>query len=204
MIKTIIFDLGGVLVDWNPDYLYTQLIPDPDRRAYFYQHVCPSWWNENQDAGYPLEQATADRLALYPDWKTEIEAYYGRWSEMLAQPIQPNLDILNKLLPNPNYQVLALTNWSHQTMPIAKAMPRFSFLDSFHGMVVSGEEKDRKPFHSFYQILLNRYQVNPQLSVFIDDNPHNIEAAKQLNINTIHYLPATNLQAELAQYGVHV
>jgi 2-haloacid dehalogenase len=201
-IDTIIFDLGGVLVDWNPDYLYQNLIPNLEKRQYFYQHVCPSWWNENQDAGYPVAQAMADRVALYPDWATEINAYYGRWPEMLGQPIQANVQILDTLLQKASHKILALTNWSHETMPMAKALDRFSFLDSFHGMVVSGNEKTRKPFHDFYQILFDRYQVQPQTSVFIDDNPHNIEAGLSLGMHCIQYLPHINLKAELAKLGI--
>ncbi len=202
MINTIIFDLGGVLVDWNPDYVYQKLIPDEQRRQYFYEHVCPGWWNENQDAGYPLAQAMADRVALYPDWANEINAYYGRWTEMLGEAIHENVAVLKKALANPNYQVLALTNWSHETMPWARALDRFSFLNDFHGMVVSGDEKTRKPFHDFYHILLDRYEVSPQHAVFIDDNHHNILAANELNINTVHYHRQLNLEKELENFGV--
>ncbi len=204
MINTIIFDLGGVLIDWNPNYVFELLIPDVERRSYFFEHVCPSHWNENQDAGYPLEQATNDRIALYPVWETEIRAFYGRWIEMLGEPILPTVTILKKLVDNPDYKVIALTNWSHETLPLARELDRFKFLDWFDGIVVSGEEKTRKPFLDFYQIMLDRYQIIPEESVFIDDNLQNIIAANSLNIKTIHFIDDIDLEKELKNFGVQL
>lgn len=201
-INTIIFDLGGVLIDWNPNYVFEKLIPDADKRAFFFEEVCPSHWNENQDAGYPLEQATNDRLALFPEWELEIRAFYGRWTEMLGDPIYKTVEVLQKAIQNADYKVYALTNWSHETLPLARAMDRFKFLDWFDGIVVSGEEKTRKPFLDFYQIMLERYQIIPEKSVFIDDNFGNIIAAKSMNINSIHFNFELNLEEELEKFGV--
>ncbi len=201
-INTLIFDLGGVLIDWNPNYLYEKLIPDANKRAYFFEHVCPSHWNENQDAGYPLAQATQDRIDIHPEWETEIRAFYGRWTEMLGNAIETTLKVLEKAVNHADYQVIALTNWSHETLPWAKEMERFKFLNWFDGLVVSGEEKTRKPFLDFYQIMLDRYKIVPEKSVFIDDNLHNIIAAKSLNINTIHFNLVLNLGQELKKFGV--
>jgi 2-haloacid dehalogenase len=201
-IDTIIFDLGGVLIDWNPNYVFEKLIPDPEKRQYFFAEVCPSHWNENQDAGYPLAQATQDRIDLFPEWEPEIRAFYGRWIEMLGDAIEPTIKILEKTIKHTDYKVYALTNWSHETLPWAKELERFKFLDWFDGIVVSGEEKTRKPFLDFYQIMLDRYQIDPEKAVFIDDNFSNIISAKSLNINAIHFNLATDLEAELNKYGV--
>lgn len=201
-IDTLIFDLGGVLIDWNPNYLYEKIIPDPEKRAFFLENICPSHWNENQDAGYPLAQAMADRIELFPEWETEINAFYGRWIEMLGNPIESTVKILKKAIKHTDYKVIALTNWSHETLPLAMNLERFQFLKWFDGLVVSGEEKTRKPFLDFYQIALDRHQIIPEKSVFIDDNLHNIISAKSFNINTIHFNLATNLEAELKKYNV--
>jgi 2-haloacid dehalogenase len=202
IINTIIFDLGGVLIDWNPNYVFEKLIPDEEKRTYFFAEVCPSHWNENQDAGYPLAKATQDRIDLFPEWEAEIRAFYGQWTDMLGEAIAPIVDILKKAVENPNYKVYALTNWSHETLPWAREMPRFGFLDWFDGIVVSGEEKTRKPFLDFYQIILDRYQINPAEAVFIDDNYSNIIAAKSMNINVIHFDLATDLHRKLVEFGV--
>jgi 2-haloacid dehalogenase len=203
-INTIIFDLGGVLIDWNPNYVFEKLIPDEEKRTYFLAEVCPSHWNENQDAGYPLEQATNDRLALFPEWETEIRAFYGRWTEMLGDPIRNTVNVLQKVIQHPDYKVYALTNWSHETLPLARAMERFKFLDWFDGIVVSGEEKTRKPFLDFYEIILNRYKIIPENAVFIDDNFGNIIAAKSMNINVIHFNIEENLLKQLADFNINL
>ena len=201
-INTIIFDLGGVLIDWNPNYLFEKIIADPEKRQFFLIEVCPSHWNENQDAGYPLEQATADRIALFPEWEPEIRAFYGRWTEMLGEPFHEVVEILKKLIKHPDYKVYALTNWSHETLPWARELDRFKFLDLFDGIVVSGEEKTRKPFLDFYKILLDRFEIIPENAVFIDDNLSNIISAKSLNINAIHFSGETNLEKEFQKLGV--
>jgi 2-haloacid dehalogenase len=165
-INTIIFDLGGVLIDWNPNYLFEKIISDPEKREYFLTQVCPPHWNENQDAGYPLEQAMLDRIELFPQWETEIKAFYGRWTEMLGEPLHSTVEVLKKAVNDPSYKVIALTNWSHETLPWARDMERFKFLEWFDGIVVSGEEKTRKPFLDFYHIMLQRYEIVPQKAVF--------------------------------------
>ncbi|MES2795543.1 MAG: HAD family phosphatase [Bacteroidota bacterium] len=201
-INTIIFDLGGVLIDWNPNYVFQKLIPDREKREFFFEQVCPSHWNEDQDAGYPLAQATEDRIELFPEWEPEIRAFYGQWTEMLGDAIESTVDVLKKSIQNPDYKVYALTNWSHETLPLAREMERFKFLEWFDGIVVSGEEKTRKPFLDFYEIMLKRYQIQPENSIFIDDNLHNIIAANALNINTIHFVKDLDLLEELAKFDV--
>jgi 2-haloacid dehalogenase len=202
MINTLIFDLGGVLIDWNPLYVFEKLIPEKEKRDYFFTHVCTSDWNENQDAGYPLAQATADKVAEFPEWEPEIKAYYGRWVEMLGDAHQGTVEILRKAIANPNYRVYALTNWSGETFPIAQGLERFAFLHWFEGIVVSGDEKTRKPFADIYHILLDRYQVRPAEAVFIDDNARNIAAAQALGIEGIVFREASQLDEDLAALGV--
>ncbi|HVE61263.1 MAG TPA: HAD family hydrolase, partial [Chitinophagaceae bacterium] len=138
-IKAIIFDLGGVLIDWNPAYVFDQLIEDEEKRKHFFENICTSDWNEEQDAGRPIKQATEELIAKHPEWKEFIEAFYGRWTEMLGGPINETVEILRLLKQAGHYNLYALTNWSAETFPIALEL--YDFLHWFDGRVVSGEEK---------------------------------------------------------------
>ncbi|HMX38752.1 MAG TPA: HAD family phosphatase [Saprospiraceae bacterium] len=200
MINTIIFDLGGVLIDWNPDYVFRHLIPDPQRRQYFFDHICTHDWNVEQDAGRPIAAATEMLVAEHPDWEPEIRAFYGRWEEMLGGPMPDTVQLLRELRDQGEHRLLALTNWSAETFPVALA--RYDFLHWFEGIVVSGEEKTRKPFADIYEILLDRYGVEAGRSVFIDDSLKNVEGAGQLGIHGIHFQGAEHLRQALAKWGV--
>ena len=195
-IKNIIFDLGGVLVDWNPEYVYLDVFKgDRKKMKWFFDEVCTFDWNENQDAGYPLAQATEDRIKLFPQYEEWIRVFYGRWEEMLGGPIEGTVKLLKALVANPDYRAVALTNWSAETFPVA--LKKFEFLHWFEGIVVSGTEKTRKPFADIYQLTLDRYALNASDSLFIDDNLRNIEAAQALGIQTIHFKNPDQLQEAL-------
>jgi 2-haloacid dehalogenase len=202
MINTIVFDLGGVLVDWNPEYVYRSLIPDPERRRYFFEHICTHDWNIEQDAGRDLNEATQLLVAQFPDWETEIRAYYGRWPEMLGEPIYGTLELLRKAIAHPDYRVYALTNWAAETWEIVLQIERFAFLHWFEGVVVSGQEKTRKPFADIYQILLRRYDITPNDAVFIDDNAANVAAARQQGMKGILFQDPAQLSDELSALGI--
>ena len=199
-IKNIIFDLGGVLIDWNPDYVFKEVFKDDEKLAWFYREICTMDWNENQDAGYPLAKATEERIALFPQYEDLIRMYYGRWEEMLGDAIQGTVELLKQCIDSPALKVVALTNWSAETFPVA--LKKFAFLQWFEGIVVSGEEMTRKPFPDIYQITLNRYDLKPEESLFIDDNKRNIEAAKALGIQCIHFSSPQQLEKELKQLKV--
>lgn len=195
MINTIIFDLGGVLIDWNPEYVFTRVIPDPDKRRYFFENICTHDWNIEQDAGRSLADATNLLLAQWPEWETEIRAYYGRWEEMLGGPIHETVDVLRDLRDEGQYRLLALTNWSAETFPVA--LERYEFLHWFEGILVSGAEKTRKPFADIYELLLSRYSVDPARAVFIDDSLKNVEGAEAVGIKGIHFKGAAALRESL-------
>ena len=202
-VKTIIFDLGGVLIDWNPAYVYLDVFDgDQKKMQWFFDEICTMDWNENQDAGYPLTQATADLVEQFPEHENLIRMYYGRWEEMLGDSISGTVAILKKLINNPNYSVIALTNWSAETFPIA--LKKFDFLHWFEGIVVSGTERTRKPFSDIYQITLDRFKIDPKTAVFIDDNLRNIRGAEALGINGIQFTNPKQLANSLESYGISV
>jgi 2-haloacid dehalogenase len=202
-IDTIIFDLGGVLIDWNPEYVYLDVFNgDRKKMQWFFDNICTSDWNENQDAGYPMAKATEERIALFPEHEDLIKLFYGRWVDMLGDAIVETVEILDKLIQSNNYKIIALTNWSHETFPIA--LNRFEFLHWFEGIVVSGEEQTRKPFAEIYNITLERYNINAKNAIFIDDNLRNIEAANELGINGIHFKNANLLRNQLNEYNIYI
>ena len=199
-MDTIIFDLGGVLIDWNPDYVFDKIFEDPDRKQFFYENICTPDWNEEQDAGRSIQEATAVLVAKHPELEAEIRAYYGRWQEMLGGAIHETVDIFKELKATNGHRFYALTNWSAETFPIA--LETFDFLHWFDGIVVSGAERTRKPFPEFYQILLDRYNVEPEKALFIDDNYRNVLAARNMGITSIHFQSPSGLRDELVKFGI--
>ena len=199
-INTVIFDLGGVLIDWNPRYVYRTIFKTEEEIDWFFENIATHDWNENQDAGYPLDAATEDLIKKHPDWENEIRAYYGRWTEMLGGPIQETVEILKELKQMPGLKTYALTNWSAETFPIA--LERYEFLHWFDGRLVSGEEKTRKPFADIYQKILDKFFIDPAKAVFIDDSLRNIKGAEALGIKGIHFHDPKQLKNELTNLGV--
>jgi 2-haloacid dehalogenase len=200
MINTIIFDLGAVLIDWNPHYVYRTIFDDEQEMKNFLATVCTSDWNEEQDAGRSLHEGTELLIAQFPEHEANIRAFYGRWVEMLGEPFHGTVEVFKQLKESKKYKIYALTNWSAETFPFAVA--RFDFLDWFDGVVVSGTEKMRKPAPEFYQVLLDRYNVKPEDALFIDDNYRNVLAAEKEGIKSIHFKSADELAAELRELGI--
>jgi 2-haloacid dehalogenase len=197
VINTIIFDLGAVLIDWSPDYMYRTVFADEQEMRDFLTTVTTSDWNEEQDAGRSLHEGTEWLVAQHPHHEENIRAFYGRWIEMLGDAFEGTVEIFKELKDSGKYRIYALTNWSAETFPMAQE--KFEFLGWFDGIVVSGAEKMRKPAPEFYQILLDRYNVNPQESLFIDDNYRNILAAEKMGINCIHFTTSEKLREELLE-----
>jgi len=202
-IDTIIFDLGGVLIDWNPEYVFLDAFDgNREKMQWFLDNICTMSWNENQDAGYPVKQATEDLVKQFPEYEKYIKMYYGEWEKMLGGVIDGTVEILKQLIDSKQYKIVALTNWSNETFPIAKK--RFKFLKWFEGIVVSADEKTRKPFKEIYAICLNRFNIIPEKSIFIDDNLRNINAANELGINGIHFKNPKQLLQELKSFNINL
>jgi len=199
-IDAIIFDLGGVLIDWNPSYVFDKMFNNEEQKKHFFENICTSDWNEKQDAGRPLKEATEELLHKHPEWKEYIEAYYGRWEEMLGGPIHETVEIFRQLKETGKYKIYALTNWSAELFPIA--LERYNFLHWFDGRVVSGEEKMRKPFPEFYRLILDRFQLTSQETLFIDDSVRNAKAAEDIGLKTVLFKSPYQLKEELIQRGI--
>ncbi len=198
--SNLVFDLGAVLIDWNPRYLYNKIFATAAETDFFLNHVCTSAWNEEQDGGRSLQEATEMLVDKFPKFEAEIRAYYGRWKEMLGGPIEETVDILRELKESNQYKLYALTNWSNETFPLA--LLTYPFLQWFDGIVVSGREKIRKPDAAFYNLLINRYELDASSTLFIDDNERNIHGAAVCGIDGVHFTSAAQLTAILKEKAI--
>jgi 2-haloacid dehalogenase len=193
--NTVIFDLGGVLIDWNPDYVFKTIFEKEEEKKWFFDNICTSDWNEEQDAGRSLKEATEELITKFPDHEPNIRAFYDRWEEMLGGPIEGTVEVLKDLRSREELKLYALTNWSAETFPVA--LERYDFLHWFDGRLVSGEEKTRKPFRDIYEKLISRFNINPTEAVYIDDNMRNLHPARELGMHIIHFKSPEQLKEEL-------
>lgn len=199
MIKNVIFDIGAVLVDWNPRYYYRTVIEDEAIIEKFLTEICTFDFNHTLDLGRPWEEARAELMAKAPEYEVMIDAYWHNWLDMFEGPIHETVDILMDIKRR-GYPVYALSNWNDIKWPIA--MQEFPFLRLFDGRIVSGEVKIAKPDPHIYQLLLDTYKLNPRESLFIDDRPENVEAARKLGIEAVQFTSPRQLEHDLIQYGV--
>jgi 2-haloacid dehalogenase len=195
-VDTVIFDLGNVLIAWDPRRLYRQLIEDEVQMEWFLREVCSSEWNEQQDAGRPWSEATALLRDQFPEHAELIDAYHLRWEETLVGAMEESVALLAQLRAR-GVRLLALTNWSQETFPIARKL--FPFLQWFEGIVVSGEERLIKPDPRIYQRLLERYSVDPSKALYIDDSARNVAAAESLGMRGWWFRGADGLRQHLVE-----
>ena len=202
-MNTIVFDLGGVLIDWNPEYVFLkEFRGNREKMNWFFENICTSAWNEQQDAGHSLEQATLERIARFPEHEHLIRMYYGEWEQMLGYELTGTVEILKKLHQSPDYTIYALTNWSGETFPVA--LQKFSFLSWFKGIVVSGDEKLVKPDPAIYKLLLERYGLDATTCVFIDDRADNVQAAVDLGFKGIQFSHDRQLHKQLLDLNIKI
>lgn len=193
-IDTIIFDLGNVLVSWNPANLYRKLFTDEQELSFFLQNICSMEWHTLQDGGRSPAAGTEDLIKQFPQQEEAIRAFYTRWKEMFDGPIEGSVQIL-KELKEKGYPVYALSNWNRELYE--QTVEDFPFLEWFDGKIISSEEGMKKPDENIYQLLFERYHINPQTAVFIDDNKANIETAKRLGLHSILFTTPEALRKEL-------
>ncbi|MCC6198108.1 MAG: HAD family phosphatase [Burkholderiales bacterium] len=192
--KVVVFDLGGVLLDWNPRHLYRKLFADEQAMEQFLARVCTPEWNERQDAGRSFDDAIAALMPQHRDKLHLISAWRDRYPEMIPGALDGTVAIAGELRAR-GVPLYALTNWSAETFPSQRR--RFAFFDWFEGIVVSGEEGTIKPDPRIFHILLDRYGLAANEAVFIDDNPKNAQAASALGIHGIHFQSPAQLRREL-------
>lgn len=195
----MVFDIGGVLIDWNPAYLYRQLLPDEASVSEFLANICTPSWNEQFDAGMPFADGTADLVSRYPEKSDLIEAYWHRWHDMLGGEV-PGVPQILERLKLAGIPIHAISNWSAETFPRARAI--FPFLDAFDVLVVSGQERMLKPDAAIFKLFLERAGVCAEECLFIDDNPANIAAATALGFQTEHFQTAAKLERRLVGMGI--
>jgi 2-haloacid dehalogenase len=198
---TVVFDIGGVLIDWDPRYLYRKLLPDEPAVERFLAEVCTTAWNAEQDLGRPWAEAVATLIAQFPAQAAMITAYHERWSEMLGGAIDGTVAVLGELR-EAGVPLYALTNFSTETF--AQARTRFGFLDWFEGIVVSGQERLVKPDPRIYQLLLDRYRLAAKTTVYLDDAPANVDAARALGMTGLWFTGPDQLRADLVRLGLPI
>ncbi len=198
-MPTVVFDVGNVLIRWDPLLVYREMIPDDEKRAWFMQNVCTAAWNLEQDRGRSWEEAVALLVGSHPEWESQIRAYDERWHEAVPGIIEDSVAVLAELKDR-GEKVYAITNFSREKW--AECLIRFPFLQSFDGVVVSAHERVIKPDPAIYEILLQRYGLSASDCIFIDDSAKNIEAARGVGMKAVHFVEPIDLRSELTGHGV--
>lgn len=203
MIKTIVFDVGRVLIEWNAKLLYRKVFKTDEEIDNFLEKIGFHEWNLSMDKGKSFDDGVAEKQAEFPEYAKEIKMYHTHWEESVPYSIDETVAVLKDLKKN-GYKVYALTNFNSEKFDHTKK--RFDFLNIFDGIVVSGEENMIKPDPEFFKLLCKRYNIEPQTSVFIDDSEKNIESAKELGFNTIlfSYPEIKPLRPQLQKLGINI
>ena len=192
-----LFDLGGVFFDWDPDHFYKNVFENIEEREFFLAEVCNDQWNVQQDAGRSIAEAELELIPKFPHYEKEIKMYYKNHRKMIRGVFEESVDILKKL-KDKNYDCYVLSNWSAETF--AGMTDDYPFLKLFDGLLISGEDKLMKPDSAIYELAKNRFNLNPEETIFIDDKRENIEAAKGLDFKTIHLADPKNIEIEINQF----
>jgi len=199
-IDAVIFDIGGVLLDWDPRYLYRRLIDDEAEMERFLRHVCTMEWHEANDLGVPFEVTCAQLAAEHPDRAELIWAWGRRSEEMVRGPIDGTVAILRELKDDGKVRLFALTNMEATTYPLRR--DRYDFLRWFDGTVVSSSEGVIKPDERIFRVLLERYGLTAASTLMVDDNPRNVAAAAELGMPTVLFESPDGLRRTLEEHGV--
>ena len=200
-IDNVVFDFGGVLIDWNPRYVFRSMFDDEEAMERFLTEVCSPEWNAQQDAGRPWAEAVRLLVSEHPDFEAEIRAYQERWREMLGGPIAESVEVLADLRPT-GIRLFGLSNWSSETFVVARQLPEYAFLDWFEAIVISGDVGICKPDPRIFRHLIERHRLDPARTLFIDDMAANIETAQALGLPAVKFDGGTALRDELWARGL--
>lgn len=202
-VKNIVFDFGGVLIDWNPRYLYYPYFGgDEEQAEWFLKNICTYAWNIQMDGGKPFAEGVAELTAQYPEWAEAIEVYHTRWGEMIGGEVEGTADLVRRLKAA-GYGVYGLTNWSMETYPMIR--DSYEVFSLFDGIVVSGEECLLKPDKAIYNCLLERYGLQPEESLFLDDNADNVAGAEAVGMKALRFESALQAEQELKEcFGIEL
>jgi 2-haloacid dehalogenase len=199
-VNAVLFDLGGVLIDWNPRYLYAPLFgTDSSGMEDFLVRVCAPEWNHSLDEGKPFAEAVVERQRLFPEHAEMIALWKDGWPQMLRDAIPETVALLAALRER-GHRLVALTNWSAETFPVARA--RFEFLQWFEDIVVSGEVRMAKPDPRIFRLAIERNSLDPACTLFVDDSAVNVEAARGVGLHAVHFRGAGALREELVRFGL--
>jgi len=194
-----LFDLGGVFFDWDPNHFFKDVFDKEDERIHFLTEVCNDEWNIQQDAGRTIEEAELELIPKFPHYEKEIKMYYKNHRKMIRGTFNTSIKVLDKL-KGQNYECYVLSNWSAETF--IGMVDDYPFLKLFDGLLISGEDKLMKPDAAIYELAINRFKLIPNETVFIDDKLENIEAAKNLNLQTIHLVDPNIIELEIDKFLV--
>ncbi|MBR6003002.1 MAG: HAD family phosphatase [Bacteroidales bacterium] len=191
MTKTIIFDFGGVLVDWDPHHLYDEYFGSREKTDWFLANICTMAWNVQMDGGKPFAEGIAELSAEYPEWSKEIRMFFDRWIEMMGDELPGMRELLQDLKAH-GYRLLGLTNWSCETF--CQVRHRYPVFDLLDGMLVSGEERLTKPSPAIFRRMIEKFSLEPSECVFIDDNQANVEGSVAAGLPAILFPGASKLR----------
>ena len=195
----IVFDLGAVLIEWNPRHLYRKVFDDEARMEWFLNNVCHNEWNLEQDKGRSFDDAVKEAICRHPDWKSEIELYRDCWHEMIPHAIMGTVDIL-EALHKKGAALYAITNWNGDTFRATRS--RFPFLGLFRDIVVSGDEKMLKPEPDIFHLLAKRNNIQLSDSIFIDDSLKNVKGAEAVGMQGHHFVSPEGLRKDLVARNI--
>ncbi|MBV9430401.1 MAG: HAD family phosphatase [Hyphomicrobiales bacterium] len=198
-IDTVIFDVGNVLLDWNPRHLYRKLFDDEERMEWFLANICTPAWNLEQDRGRSFPEAVRELILLHPEWEREIRAFDERWHEMIPGEIAGSIELLSTLKQR-GIRLFALTNFSREKYE--ETFARFPFLREFEGVIVSGQERLLKPDAAIFRLLLERYACEASRCLFIDDSARNVEGARRIGMQALLFTGAADLERDLERLGL--
>lgn len=200
-VGNVVFDIGNVLIRWDPALLYATFFPDAERRDWFLREIVSPDWNLEFDRGRSFADGIAEKVARHPQWAREIRAWDERWHEMVPGPIDGTVAIL-EALREAGIPTYAVTNFSAEKF--AEALDRFPFLTGFVDVVVSAHEKLVKPDPAIYRVLLDRNRLDPATCLFVDDVPENVLAARTVGMKAVRFTSPDRFAADLAVHGIEI